>query len=213
METKSCSKCGEEKALTEFWKTIGGYDPACKKCRMLRRYNQNRENRKASGKKIQTLTTREVQELRSQGLRYCPHCKRILNLEEFSHCRGGKNNSPHCLECNREFQKKRNLTEEAKIKHREYYQKRKESQKNAKLLRQYGISLEKYRETLDSQNGKCIICGKSETENGKMLAVDHDHKTGKVRGLLCNNCNVAVGFMQDDPSLALKINQYLVERS
>jgi len=212
MEKKTCSRCGEEKPITEFWKTISGHDPACKKCRMLRRYEQRLEKRKQLGLKTHILTNREVNEFKSQGLRYCPRCTRVLPLDYFSHTRGKKNNAPHCKDCCNDMSAKRRLTEESKLNRREYYQKRKETLKNSKLLRQYGISLAKYRELLDKQNGKCIICGKTAIDNKKDLAVDHDHKTGKIRGLLCNNCNVAVGFMQDNPDLALGINAYLKER-
>jgi hypothetical protein len=59
------------------------------------------------------------------------------------------------------------------------------------------------------QDGRCAICGMSSKENGKGLAVDHNHITGKIRKLLCNNCNVAVGFVGDDPVLATKIAEYL----
>lgn len=209
METKKCNRCGIKKVLTEFWRNLNGYESLCKKCRMIRRYEQRLEKRKLEGKKTRPLTTRQVQELREQGLRYCPHCKRVLPLDNFSHTRGKKNNAPHCYECCREISEEGRNKEENRILRIEYYQNRKNYAKNQKLLRQYGITLEKYRNMLDFQKGKCIICGKTPAENKKELAVDHDHKTGKIRGLLCNNCNVAVGFLQDNHELALKIHSYL----
>lgn len=69
-----------------------------------------------------------------------------------------------------------------------------------KLLKLYGISLEQYELMYRVQGGVCRICGKPESRkvNGKPvpLSVDHDHKTGKVRGLLCYACNVALGFLE-----------------
>jgi len=72
-------------------------------------------------------------------------------------------------------------------------------QKNAVLLRAYGISLEEYNALLLVQGGVCAICRSATkgTKSGKALFVDHCHITGKVRGLLCNACNTVLGKMQD----------------
>ncbi|MCK9154521.1 MAG: endonuclease domain-containing protein [Paludibacteraceae bacterium] len=209
MQTQICKECGKEKPLSEFWETISGYEKMCKACRMLRRYEQRLKKRKENGQRTRTLTTREVNKLRENGLRYCPRCKRVLPLEEFSHTKGKKNNSPHCHECCSDLLLELREKEEYKNSHKEYYKQRKEQAKNRNLLIKYGISLEMYNEMLEKQDGKCAVCGKTTTENGKCLAVDHDHKTGKIRGLLCNNCNVSVGFLQDNPELALVIHEYL----
>lgn len=79
--------------------------------------------------------------------------------------------------------------------------------------RVYGITLEEYLDLAEKQNFVCAICGK---ENFPMngchsgcLVVDHDHKTGKVRGLLCHNCNRALGLFQDSPFLLEKASDYL----
>ncbi|KKM75774.1 hypothetical protein LCGC14_1386860 [marine sediment metagenome] len=67
----------------------------------------------------------------------------------------------------------------------------------------------------EGQNGLCAICGKPETHRNYYgpvrLSVDHDHKTGKVRSLLCNNCNVALGLIKEDVGIAMKLLHYLVE--
>ena len=69
-----------------------------------------------------------------------------------------------------------------------------------KLLKLYGISLEEYERMYQEQGGLCRICGKPETRkvNGRAvpLCVDHEHRTGKVRGLLCYSCNIALGFLE-----------------
>ena len=80
---------------------------------------------------------------------------------------------------------------------------------------EYGISPEEYRLRLRNQKSLCAICGKKETQtdhrSGKTrtLSVDHDHKTNKIRGLLCGNCNRGLGLFQDDLSLLLKAIKYL----
>ena len=65
--------------------------------------------------------------------------------------------------------------------------------------------------TLVSQYGEqCQICGRCDgDDNGAKLAVDHCHKTGKIRGLLCNRCNRGIGFLQDDVNLLQQAIEYL----
>lgn len=80
--------------------------------------------------------------------------------------------------------------------------------KNTALLRDFGITLEQYGDLLESQNGVCAICGSVE-RSGKRLAVDHGHKSGRIRGLLCGNCNRAIGLLKDDIELLHKAIRHL----
>jgi hypothetical protein len=66
---------------------------------------------------------------------------------------------------------------------------------------------------LEEQGGKCAVCGKLNNEGRRRLAVDHDHKTGKVRGLLCGNCNTALGLVKEDPEILSLLADYLRKRS
>ena len=85
--------------------------------------------------------------------------------------------------------------------------------KNMFLKRHYGITVDRYNEMLDAQNGCCAICAKPEANEikGKVvsLAVDHDHSTGAIRALLCSNCNRGLGLFNDDPELLDKAKSYL----
>jgi hypothetical protein len=84
------------------------------------------------------------------------------------------------------------------------------AQRNGFLLRKYGITLDDYQEMLAQQEGKCAICGSTEAKNfGDTLVVDHDHATGKVRGLLCGTCNTALGKFRDDPQILRSAICYL----
>lgn len=74
------------------------------------------------------------------------------------------------------------------------------------LLQRYGLTLDDFRNLLVGQAGRCLICG---LVPDKELHVDHDHATGKVRGLLCNPCNAGVGHFRDDPRRLLAAAQYL----
>lgn len=77
------------------------------------------------------------------------------------------------------------------------------------LRRKYGISLEEYNEILELQHGVCAICGQPEI--GRSLAIDHSHKTNKIRGLLCMACNVILGHIEKNPQLISEMKKYLEE--
>lgn len=66
------------------------------------------------------------------------------------------------------------------------------------LQNKYGISLKELEELYEQQDSSCAICKKSEEELGSRLHLDHCHSTGRIRGLLCGNCNKAIGLLSDD---------------
>lgn len=80
-------------------------------------------------------------------------------------------------------------------------------------LKNYGLTVERYNAMYTEQDGLCLICKGKEilTFKGKIkrMAVDHNHKTGKVRGLLCNDCNLMLGYAKDDISLLISAIEYL----
>ena len=77
-----------------------------------------------------------------------------------------------------------------------------------KWIKVYGLSGEEYKILLNKQNGVCAIC-KTACSSGRRLAVDHCHVTGRVRGLLCANCNTALGKFKDSPSLMVDAIRYI----
>ena len=89
------------------------------------------------------------------------------------------------------------------------------SGRERRLRHRYGVDLVWYEDKLKEQGGKCDICGVSQnktsgdTKDNLNFAVDHNHDTGKVRGLLCNQCNRAMGMLGDDVSTLTKAIQYL----
>lgn len=80
------------------------------------------------------------------------------------------------------------------------------------LLKKYGITRETWDVMLIAQSGRCKVCG-DPMDALYEPCVDHDHKTGKVRGLLCGPCNRAVGLLKDDPIRAENVAQYLRENA
>ena len=123
-----------------------------------------------------------------------------------------KNNKPKMVEYNRNYRliNKEKLSNQKK----EYYRRNKDKIAQRGLLYKYKITSDDYSNMLNKQDGKCAICNrieKSITKNKKIkpLGVDHDHKTGKIRGLLCTNCNVGLGYFEDDPDILIKAIKYL----
>lgn len=81
------------------------------------------------------------------------------------------------------------------------------------LMGKYGISTDDYDRMLLEQGGRCAICGGTEPGGKKgYLGVDHDHDTGKIRGLLCADCNAGIGRLGDSPSTVRSALIYLEER-
>ena len=78
--------------------------------------------------------------------------------------------------------------------------------------KKYGLSPQQYEDMFESQGGRCKLCGSTGPGNGhEYFCVDHHHGSGRVRGLLCHNCNTAIGLLKDDPVLCEAAAVYLRE--
>lgn len=84
---------------------------------------------------------------------------------------------------------------------------RKIAMRKYELKKQYGLTVEQYDILHEVQNGVCNIC--HNPDNKRKLSVDHNHLTGKVRGLLCRTCNLAIGNIKEDVQIAENIIIYL----
>ena len=119
----------------------------------------------------------------------------------------------------REYMKKRRLrnSPQERAYQKKYRDNNKDKRKNGMLKFRFNLTLEEYNTMLESQGGVCKICGnpetakKSNSEDVRMLCVDHDHDTGKVRGLLCTKCNVQLGHYEKCKPRAEEFEKYLDE--
>lgn len=98
---------------------------------------------------------------------------------------------------------------------REYNKKNPAKRKHGDLKKKFGISYQDYEKMLTAQQGVCKVCLKPEsqvhpiTEVPYMLSVDHCHRTGKIRGLLCNRCNRVLGMVDDNTEILSGLIEYL----
>lgn len=92
-----------------------------------------------------------------------------------------------------------------RIEHKNEYL---EINKNSRLKKIYGITLEEYKKLLSLQNNVCAICFRP-SDDKRDLSVDHNHETGKIRGLLCRNCNLGLGLLGDNKQMLLRACTYL----
>ena len=136
----------------------------------------------------------------------------------------------HCLKCDSEYQKRKRIRrpDDVSKARKAYYQKTRKHQlqlrrhryannpeirinkKNNDLINNYGITLNDYYEMEKHQDYKCAICGTTEkNKRTKYFDVDHCHETGKVRGLLCTNCNQGLGKFKDNIHLLKQVITYL----
>jgi len=101
---------------------------------------------------------------------------------------------------------------------KEHRLKNKERDRWARIKNKYNITKEEWERIYQDQNGKCFICERTEKQiknsHSKYLAVDHEHNTGKIRGLLCTNCNRQLSaFLKDDPKIILRVYEYLIRET
>ncbi len=75
----------------------------------------------------------------------------------------------------------------------------------------YNITNKQYNNILEKQNNRCAICGIHKSKLDKNFAVDHDHKTGEIQGLLCNACNLMLGCSKDNILILIKASKFLLK--
>jgi hypothetical protein len=140
------------------------------------------------------------------GHKQCTKCCKTKSLTEFSKNKKFPDGLSYwCKSCN---------AAQSKAWREADYERKILNNRKKCLKSRYNMSIEDYNKILDLQCGKCAVCGNTETakhQNGliKHLTIDHCHKTGKIRGLLCDACNRAEGFLKSDPNIVRKLAEYL----
>jgi hypothetical protein len=127
----------------------------------------------------------------------CKTCECVLPVSDFYKRKGGR--IGHFSECKKCYL----------ARSRAWHQTNPERCRASQLKYRFGITPADYDRLLQKQEGACAICG-CKCTTGKRLAVDHDHETGAVRGLLCLPCNTALGAFKDQPELLRAAISYLL---
>ena len=189
---KRCADCGEDKALTEFWKrgkAKDGFAPYCKTCYKAHDAESRRRRMEREGRERQHRTC-EVEV--PSGMKWCPDCGAVKDIDEFTKNRSAPSGrASYCRPCHN-------------TRSRESVERRYGSTRHFHLKRRYGISAAEADSMLKAQMGVCAICLTPGPEH-----VDHDHKTGRVRAILCFNCNGGLGQFKDRPDLLRRGADYL----
>ena len=145
----------------------------------------------------------------------CCTCGKIKEITEFAYqgkVRGGWHYT--CKECKNQWGRERSVLRKAFGRNHPVYEAHRRKERDRTFRRRYGISLEEYEELQKKSRGLCAICGRPETMyyvkgEPAPLALDHDHETGEMRGLLCRACNQGIGNFREDPALLRKAIKYL----
>jgi hypothetical protein len=147
------------------------------------------------------------------GSKICSKCAKLKNLSEYHpHTKTVDGKQPSCKDCC--YKVKLRSQEKYPEKHRE---RMRTIVRRAHVRRKYKLVRGEYEFLVEKTGNTCEACGNPETithKDGSIweLCVDHDHVTGKVRGLLCHACNRAAGAINDDPARLRQIADYLEER-
>lgn len=154
------------------------------------------------------------------GFRTCKVCNFVKEKSNF------QPQGYQCRECRTIKEQERrdlntnDLTEEQRQSRRDATKKWRENNleqskffaRRTHIMRKFGLTIKQYDNMLAKQNGVCAIC-QNVCNTGNALAVDHDHATGKIRSLLCKNCNTAIGLLREDVEVMSKAINYLNSHS
>lgn len=145
-------------------------------------------------------------------MKTCSRCLIEKNLEDFySSTRHKDKLYSICKSCCQAKARDRYREDPTKMKlaQKKYLEANPDSRRNTMLKNQRGITLNDYQIMFQAQEGKCAICKTDQKDMKKALNVDHCHKTGKIRGLLCGKCNQALGLLQDKVEVIETAASYL----
>ena len=146
---------------------------------------------------ISEETRRKMSEsAKTRGMfKICPDCGES-DREKFYLDKNGNKTNAHCRDCHK---KRCNVR---------WHSMSPLEKQGTRVLNLYGLTKEQYYEMYEKQQGKCAIC-EEEPKTKRLLHVDHCHSTGIIRGLLCSQCNTALGSFRDNPTLLNRAIEYL----
>jgi Autographiviridae endonuclease VII len=148
-----------------------------------------------------------------EGQKLCPRCERRFPMAHFYRCNSKKEwISSVCIACTRRYNREWNVANRERLAElqKTWTAENPEAVKRhvfTQQLKKYGMTIEDYEVMLKKQGGRCALCRRKAGK--RRLAVDHCHRTNRVRGLLCAPCNMGIGCFGDDPDLLGRVIAYL----
>lgn len=186
---KQCSDCKVSKPLDSFPRARSRPDGRgiyCSSCYAVR-YRAHRVKKAAA--EGRTVIARQVV---PEGSAYCPACLTVKRLDEFGRNAGARNGrTSYCKPCHN-------------AKTKENAERLYGGQRTYHLKRRYGVTAAEVDAMIEAQGGVCALCQEREPQH-----VDHDHRTGAVRGVLCSCCNQGLGNFRDRADLLREGAAYL----
>lgn len=197
--SKQCKQCKITKSFIDFHikdkrfpKSSSGYHSECRECRY-------------------TYVPVE-KEILDEGFRRCTECKEILSIDKFPERAGRCRPCKAVYQTRWYFKNKERAQANGKVYRAQNKNRIKLNQRKYWARKKFGLTYEQLRDIESKNNGRCWICNKTEEENGIGLALDHNHVTGEVRGLLCRMCNIGLGAFKDNVELLERAKSYLTVR-
>lgn len=186
--TYKCFRCAEVKPIREFRKNPSdrrGHHATCKACDLLHRQ-----------KRLESADVLRVQAQLDGVLKVCRICATAKPVSDYSRCASSPDGSRHdCRDCSIKRSKKweRNLPRKERLA----------VYRRHRLKKKYGLTETAFQSMLTAQDNTCAICSVRMADKKGQFSptVDHDHKTGSVRAILCTSCNWGIGVFRDDPEL------------
>lgn len=201
---KKCNKCNIQKEYKFFGadkRNKDGLQGTCEECRKINKARRRKEIQ--AGINIKVILEQ-----------ICSRCNIKKDINEFYRDSGFSSGySSSCKQCKDSYvyqwrEKETERYNEYMRKYNKKHPKPYNQQRNRLLKFRYGITLEEYNKLLIEQNNSCKMCSRSQNEFKRLLVVDHDHKTGEIRGLLCDGCNTSIAIL-DNESAMLAAQNYL----
>lgn len=148
------------------------------------------------------------------NLKLCNGCREWRSKGDFTKDSGAKDSLNYrCRPCRKKYRREDAVRERTSAYNKRYAKENpelmKKKDRRSSLKRFWGMTVEQYEAMKEKQGGTCALCPKTESNPHKRLCIDHDHENGKIRGLLCDNHNRAMGLFKDSIEDMEKAISYL----
>jgi hypothetical protein len=230
---KRCSKCGDEKPLDDFHKSAkspDGRQYRCKLCAVAAARQRALANPEAKREADRKYSASDKNKANRKARRDGPQREKILEQKRDSWERHKTENARRAREARaadperfkRYYRRRYALHRDSILaKNREWAQANRDKVRDYKRQWTYGLTPEQFAQKLADQEGRCEICAtelqfavhrnRDGSIRGSATCIDHCHKTGTVRGLICSGCNKGLGLFKDDPERLRAAMAYLAK--